>query len=93
MNHEKTFKRPDGTKYNIVVSFYESLGKAIYTVGVYKCEPRKRIFRQAAQYHDYEFRRLSMPDRENFLMSEYLKHVTESEIMEVKNELWQKLKP
>ena len=85
MVHEKTFKRPDGSKVKIEVRFfsYTFTTDFKYTIQVYVCEPGKR----------YNYIRFKQNHQEQFKFNKYLNVVSADEIKEAKNELWEKLKP
>ena len=95
MQHEKIFKRADGSKVTINVSAtldYHAKG-INYMVSVYVCQPKKRIFKNVFSGDDFSYRRLNNADRAAFILAKQLEVVTEAEILEVKTELWQLLKP
>jgi len=80
---ETIYTRPDGTKYKIVVSSYKdgyNGGKMKYRYDVYKCLPGKRKFNSFIDDDSYQFRSLSMEDREKSKVQQYLKEVTAQEI-------------
>jgi len=96
MRHEKIFKRPDGSKVMIVVrlnfDFYNR-EKGDWSFDVAICKPNKRKFEDAVDTNGWEFRKLSLDNRVEFLKKENLKIVTKEEVLEVQLELWEKIKP
>ena len=94
MTHEKIFKRPDGSRVKVEVTFWcDSRDGANYRFQVSKCLPGKRTFISPTSTDDYEWRKLSMPERIAFNVRKYLEIATPAEILETKLELWNKLKP
>lgn len=93
MKHEKIFKKEDGSKVSITVRVWlDGYRAAVYNIDVSVCDAGKRKFRGISR-DDYEYRSLSMPDRERAMTREYLKYVTAEELHAAKLELWEKLKP
>ncbi len=94
MNHDKIFKREDGTCYKIAVHLHlPGLTCHEYRLEVWVKQPRKRTWFRTCKGDDYAYRKLSMEDRRKFKAENNLKFVTEAEILETKRELWEKLKP
>lgn len=87
---EKIIKREDGTRYEIKV---EHTSYGFWNVWVSMCEPKKRTFKRIVTCNDYGYRNVSFGnERENYIMSKYLEHVTEDEIRDTINEAAELLK-
>lgn len=94
MTHETILKREDGTKISIHISLWVDMkDDCTWKVTVAICSPRKRSYSYVSKSDEYEWRRLSMEDREKATMLEYLKHVTAEEILSAKIDLWNAIKP
>jgi hypothetical protein len=94
MTHEKTIKRDDGSSVQIVVTFFEDFGRVTYRVdNVYTKEKGKRTWNNAHSTDDFSWRRLNAKEREEYKSDVFKKYVTDEEIQQAKNELWEKLKP
>lgn len=94
MTHEKIFKRDDGTRIKITVTFWHDRSSgAIYNVFVEKCSPGKRKFVDVVDRNDYKYRKLNMPERADFVANQHLFFVTIQEIYDTKVELWKQLAP
>jgi len=96
MLYEKIFKHADGSRVQVFISFDPQANRcdqAFYVDRVYVCAPGKRSFNGVVSSDSYEFRRIPPDERPAYKMAQYLKHITEAEILEVKTEFWQKLKP
>lgn len=95
MNHEKIYTREDGTKVKIAVSLWvDSFRDEFrYSSSVQTCLKGKRKWKSDFSFQDYQWRRLSMAEREKYAFQKSLFHVTKEEIQEVAIELWDKIKP
>lgn len=96
MRYEKIIKRDDKSRVEIDVEFYQSTytgNPPSYKISIYICEPGKRKFHGIYRSDDWEYRKLSVPDREKWVLQQQLKYVTTEEILQAKLELWEKLKP
>jgi len=97
MRHEKIFKREDGKQFQIIVeinidTFRNEL--PTWRVSCYTREPKQKKWRFLPHtLGDYQIRSLPMIDREKHLYNNLLRFVTPEEILLVKIELWQKIKP
>lgn len=93
MKTEKIFIRTDKSRVKIEVHLYLDITRgAVYRISVSVCQPGKRKFIYIDR-NDYEYRSLSMREREKSLEYEQLKYVSSEEILESKMELWQRIKP
>lgn len=95
VNHETILKRPDGSRVKIVVRFIPewSSNDCIYKSDVMICRPKKRTFYNPINDLTPAYRCMSREARCEFIENEYLKYVTEAEILEAKRELWKKMEP
>jgi hypothetical protein len=94
MRYEHTITRPDKTRYKIDVRFYLGRNDApTYDIVVSKCDPGKRKFMYVHDSDNYQYRGLSMEQREKARNACYLEYVTPDEIHEAQLALWEKLKP
>lgn len=85
---EKILKRADGTRYkismDIITNVYGS-DKRRMMLTVERCLPGKKKFK-SIHYDSYEYRRLSMEEKQAFVLEEQLQHVTKDEVNQV---LWE----
>lgn len=95
MRHEKIFKRADGTQYKIDVNLLANSRSAEFDVGLETRAKGKRKWTGTSDsYVDTcEFRELNWEERGKFHKKKYLDHVTAEEILSVKLELWEMIKP
>lgn len=96
MEISKIFKREDGSRVQVYVSLtigYVHRGEPNWRISAYVCEKGKRVFRNTHNIDNYEWRKLNTEDREAHRMAGILKITSEAEILQVKTELWQMLKP
>ena len=97
MRHEKIVKRENGMQYQICVNaLIDSYmgGNVNYRVDVFCREKGKRKWLSLPDtLHDFQFRELSMEDREKHKDNNSLRFVTKEEIYDAKIELWNLLKP
>ncbi len=92
--HSKIIRK-NGDRYQIEVEFNVYI-EIYWEFRVYKCEKGKRTFNDLIDRNDYTYRGLNiktMSDRRKHDHSIYLQHVTEDEVMEVLNELYEQMKP
>lgn len=96
MRYEKIINREDKSKILItVVPYFGSYNdnEMIYKIQVGKKEYRKRNWDFVGCENDWEYRSLSMKDREDYFLKKQLQFVSEDEIYQAKIECWEKLKP
>ncbi len=99
MRHEKLVINSNGDKINIRVTFWLSYDKPNYSVDLSICKKGKRKFIDvlfddyALSFSDYSYRRLSIEERAVYRLNKFKEYVTEEQILEAKNELWNKLSP
>lgn len=86
---EKIVKREDGTRYKITVDYSEY---GHWNIWVSKCEPRKKIFHKIVDSNSFDYRKLNFDEKSKYVMSEYLKHITEDEIKSVIYDACEELK-
>jgi len=92
--YEKIFKRDNGTQFKIDASIITFHYEFQYRINIaYRDKGKKNWLYLPDTLHDYEFRRLSMEDRENHKNENYLRFVTPDEILQAKIGLWNQLKP
>lgn len=82
---EKILKRTDGTKIKVIMSLI-GLSPNELSVSVSICESGKRTFRPAINTDDHAYRTLGLKERREFLKEETLKHITITELDEMKQE-------
>lgn len=92
MVHEEIIKREDGTRYKIVVSIgmtYYSHSKPYYSIELYTKGKNKRKWVNFTWeiVNNYSYRKLSLEDRNKFLLEKYLEVVTKEEILNSKLKL------
>lgn len=96
MKHEKIFTRENGIQFLIQVSFISDSFRDTfeYRVQVMTREKGKKIWNNIETDIDsYSLRKLPWDQKAAYHYSNSLRFVSESEIMEVKIALWNKLKP
>ena len=96
MKHEKRFTRENGTQYLIQISFFpDSFRETFeYRVQVWTREKGKRNWNNIPhQLSEYDIRKMDWEEQKEYHYKNSLRFVSEKEIMEVKTELWNKLKP
>ena len=93
---EKTLKRDDGSRVKIRISInvghYRGDG-AEYKASIIACEKGKRTWHTACNLDNYNYRDLSIDDRQKARSEAMLKVVSAGEILAVANELYDELKP
>jgi hypothetical protein len=92
MYHEKLVVNENGDKVNIRVHFWLSYDKPSYSIDLFICKKGKRKFFNLS-FDDYSYRALSMEDRTVYRYNKFKEYVTEEQILEAKNELWNLLSP
>lgn len=92
MHHEKLVVNKEGDKINIRVNFWLSYNKPSYDIDLFICKKGKRKFFNLS-FDDYAYKSLSMDDRMVYRYNKFKEYVSEEQILEAKNELWQKLSP
>lgn len=98
MQHEKVFKREDGSQVKVTVMFGNN--GALYGVIIpyykfdleVKCKG-KRLWKRPYSIDDYDYRRLSHSERLQWLINEKMKYVSKEELHGMYVELWNMLKP
>jgi len=96
MKAEKVFRRENGMQYQIMIDLYIDTYKEcpIWKVNCWCREKGKKNWTNLPDtMHDYALRGLSMENREIHKNNNMLRFVTEEEILSVKLELWNKIKP
>ena len=95
MKHSKIFIRPDGSKVEISVTLSTSWtdDDARWSVSVSTCAPKKRSWYGVYSGDDWDYRKLSGQERADFILEKQMQNCTALEILEVKTELWNKIKP
>lgn len=85
----------DGDKININVSFWLNNNKPNYDISVCICKKGKRKFYDPLHEltNDYCFRKLSMPERREFIFNKILEIVPIEFINKAKRETHELLKP
>ncbi len=95
MLHEKILKRDDGSRVKILVDFcvvnFSDTGFKFFS-DVRTCAKGKRTF-NVLNFDDYEYRALTIKERQEFYVQRQLEHVTKEELLQAKLELWEKMKP
>lgn len=92
MYHEKLVLNKEGDKIKIRVHFWLSCDMPFYSIDLFVCKKGKRKF-VCVSFDDYVYRSLSMGDRIIYRYYKYKEYVTEEQILEAKNELWNLLSP
>lgn len=96
MRHEKVIKREDGTRVKITVELisYRFVDKALtYDVNVTYCEKGKKTWQPVYDTDSFNYRKLSIEERREFIDAQKLLAATPAEILSAKLELWEKIKP
>ena len=95
MKHSKIFTRPDGSKVEIEVTLSASWtdSDVRWSVTVYTCAPKKRTWLNVYSGDDYYYRKLDQQGRADFILEKQMQHCTALEVLGVKLELWNKIKP
>jgi hypothetical protein len=95
MKHSKIFTRPDGSKVEISVTLSASWTAADvqWSINVSTCAPKKRSWYGVYSGDDWDYRKLSGQERAEFILEKQMQHCTALEVLEVKLELWNKIKP
>lgn len=94
MKHEKILDRPDGSKIKLICclnqNWYENTHE--YSVSLFYTKGKGKTFHQL-EYDSYTYLRLSKAEQKEYEERELLKHITPAELLGVKMELWNMLKP
>lgn len=95
IRHEKIYKRPDGSRVMVKVTFHLNRELPVWERMVFTCEPKKRTFINVVDHNSYDFRRLPFngEERNQYIRSKNAGAATLKEMQEVEKELWMKLKP
>lgn len=97
MTYEKILKREDGTQYKISITpridYYqrESI-EYNYTIW-YREKGKKTWLNIPDTLYDFQYRKLSMEEKEIHRKQNIYRFVTEAELYNAKIECWEKLKP
>lgn len=93
MRLEKIIKRQDGSRIQMYVSLDTGSfnDTASWQVNVYECPKGQRRFLSVYSGDDYNYRKLSLTERANFILEAQLKWVTLDEIKAAKMELINKI--
>ncbi len=97
MQHEKVFVRKNGDNVIISVELL-IIGASGVSAFKYTACVRKRLKGKLKWFNvhnsdDYSFRKLSIAERREYIEKVNLQHVSAEEILEVKTELWNLIKP
>jgi hypothetical protein len=94
MRHEKVFKRDDGSKVRLTVELNVDFGssKPRWYLRCDTCNKGKRTWLSTVE-DDYFFRKLSHDGKRQHITKVALLHVSENELTQTMEELWQQLKP
>ncbi len=92
MYHDKIIQLENGDKVKINVSFYLNHYTPVYGITLYICKKGKRKFDEL-KFESYDYRSLSMEARKEYRDKKHLEFISAAQILEAKNELWQKLSP
>lgn len=94
MRYEKIIKRDDGSRVRIDVLYGEyRIGKLLWRVSVYTCQPRKRTWIDVINRAGHLFRGMTPEQMSAERKRQMLKVVSQSEIHDAMLEAWQMLKP
>ena len=94
MQHSKVFKRTDGSSARITVRLGTSLDIGFkYSFSVEQRGPKKVKWMPVFGQDDWAYRKLDLTQRKQYRQEKCLELVTEAEIQEVCEELWQAIKP
>lgn len=96
MRHEKVIKRDDGTRVKIIVDLTSSRFGDVplaWDANVMYCEKGKKTWQLVYDSDSFNYRRLSMDERRQFIDAQQLLIATHTEILAAKLELWEKIKP
>jgi hypothetical protein len=93
--HEKTLRRPDGSRVRIIVevgvgAYHNQLD---YSHRVETCAKGKRTWTQPFDTDAYNYRRMGDQERERHRADSIRMVATDEEILAAKMELWQSIKP
>jgi len=92
MYHEKIVVNKNGNKVKIKVHFWLSYDKPSYSIDLLICKKGKHKFLNLS-FDDFDYRALSMEDRTVYRYNKFKEYVTDEQILEAKNELWNLLSP
>lgn len=93
MQYEKIYKREDGQKIRLQISYWHSNYDPVWTVKVSTCQKGKRSWIPTVDGNSYSYRKLSQEDRDKYVIEQALKHLSQAEIETAMVECWQSLKP
>jgi hypothetical protein len=96
MTHEKIIDR-ESTQYQIhvrvIIDSYRNDGPKYRCNLFYRAKGKRSWLNIPYDIHDYEYKKLSMDERQIYSDKNMLRFVTPEEIHQAKLELWEKLKP
>jgi hypothetical protein len=92
MEHSKIFITPEGKKVKVVVDFFSTKESSYYNVClfIYKTEKKRFVL---LEFNKDNYHNNTYSERRECRRKEYLKYVTEIQILEVQRELWENLSP
>jgi hypothetical protein len=95
MRHEKIFKRPDGSRVRVSVTFSAERysNNFEWTFAVHVCAKNKRTWEALLSMNNYEFQKLSHTEQVKVRREQALLWATTKEIEDTMTELWQTLCP
>ena len=95
MTAEKIYVRPDGTRVKIQAAFSTgSIARgSVWSIWVQTLQPRKKKWLDVFSTDDYHYRKLDFAAREAFILERQLAVCTRAEMLEVKLQIWESLKP
>jgi hypothetical protein len=91
---EEILKRDDGSRVRIVVELYTpSFGEAEYRFHVQTCAKGKRTWKGVVDNNSYAYRCLTMEKRRELKIAEYMKVISDAELLNAKMKMWESFKP
>ena len=95
MKTERIYKKEDGSRYRITVSFHTNSYDpdfGIWNMEVCVCAPGKRKFEPVVDVDDYRYRCLSAEDRERFRRDKMMECIPEEWVRETQEEIIDKIR-
>lgn len=95
MKHYKIIRRDDGSRVRLIVSVDTGLGHrdVVWRVAVSTCEKRRRTWSLVVDSMRYDYRSMSLEDKDRFLLKRSLSVVSREEIESAMLELWESMRP
>lgn len=95
MTAQRIFTRTDGSRVRITSRLYVSSigGEARFDITVETCAPKKKSWVGVYSMDDYNWRRLDTQGRAEYIREKQLEVCTTGEMLLVKLDVWEKLKP